>query len=68
MKSESECENPNNDFLQEDQLDYDFNKILTKLFQYPYCSISASVYITFTFHQCELSCAHSSHTEVPYGC
>ena len=46
MISESECENPNNDFLQEDQLDYDFGEILTKLFQNPHSEMSAWIYNT----------------------
>ena len=35
MISESECENPNNDFLQEDQLDYDFIPHICPFFTQP---------------------------------
>ena len=43
MISESECENPNNDFLREDQLDYEFGEILTQLVQYLHWFTSLSL-------------------------
>ena len=54
MISESEqCENPNNNFLQEDQLDYDFNEILTKyirIVQYLHRFTSLSPFTSVSFH------------------
>ena len=62
MISESECENPNNDFLREDSLDCDFGEILTQLLQCWFTSKGLSP----VQYELKLSCAHSSHAEVPY--